>query len=110
MKHATIQEKRVLLNHIANLEHQLFQIKLRLNEPFSKLESVTKKLDPLPKGFRHQQVNYICCCQFYTNTADCYAIINYGITSGRPISKESENYVNCYFLCSNYFGKARKPF
>ena len=116
MKHATIQEKRVLLNHIANLEHQLFQIKLRLNEPLSKLESVTKKLDPLPKEYRHQQVNNICYCQFYTNTADTlisYAIIimtNYGMTSSRPIRKERENYVNCCFFCSNYFGKARKPF
>ena len=104
MKHATIQEKRVLLNHIANLEHQLFQIKLRLNEPLSKLESVTKKLDPLPNEFRHQQVNNICYCQFYTITADTlisYAIIimtNYGITSSRPIRKERENYVNCFFF------------
>ena len=116
MKHATIQEKRVLLNHIANLEHQLFQIKLRLNEPLSKLESVTKKLDPLPKEFRHQQVNNICYCQFYTNTADTlisYAIIimtNYGITSSRPIRKERENYVNCFFFVATTLGKQGNHF
>ena len=57
--HPTMQEKRVLLNHIADLEHHLFQAKTRLNVPLSKLQSVTQMLAP---EFRHQQVSY-----FYTN-------------------------------------------
>lgn len=49
-------EKSILLNHIAELEHQLFQLKMRLNEPLSKLESLMRKLAaPLPREFRYRQ-------------------------------------------------------
>ena len=58
VNHSTIQEKSILLNHIAELEHKLFQLKMRLNEPLSKLESVMRKLAaPLPREFRYQQVS-----------------------------------------------------
>ena len=57
VNHSTMQEKSILLNHIAELEHQLFQLKMRLNEPLSKLESLTRKLATLPREFRYQQVS-----------------------------------------------------
>ena len=58
VNHSATQEKSILLNHIAELEHQLFQLKTRLNEPLSKLESLMEKLAaPLPREFRYQQVN-----------------------------------------------------
>ena len=86
-----------MLNHIAELEHQLFQLKMRLNEPLSKLESLMRKLAaPLPREFRYQQVRQTLY-EYFT-----LILVN-------PFTGPLAYYFQPLF-CSNYSRKVRKPF